>query len=98
MLREKVYIIWKYNKRCTETFCFLPLSWGKVWEKIRGIFDQPINVGGGASRGAFAKQKQNINAQILISIIHYKKIFLKISKTKEIYLSSVNPMIGYNFL
>ena len=55
-------------------------------------------MGGGASRGAFAKQKQNINAQILISIIHYKKIFLKISKTKEIYLSSVNPMIGYNFL
>ena len=39
-----------------------------------------------------------VNAQILISVIHYKEGISKIAKAQMMYLSSLNPTIGYNFL
>ena len=42
--------------------------------------------------------KTKVNPQILFSVIDYKEDIFKIPLAQKMYLSSVNLMIGYNFL
>ena len=68
-----------------------------VFEELRLCFRQ-------RAFGAREQHKEHfyittkVNAQIFISVIHYKEGILKIPKAQAMYLSSLNPTIGYNFL
>ena len=83
---------------CRISRCLLCVRLGEFSFEVSVEICRLITHGKGSSTWSIFVSKQNQNTHILISIIIYQEDISKLSLAQVIFLYSVNPMIGYNFL